>query len=380
MKTLKGLTVLVRCLKSHEILLTGLSFELFISVLLLIALAFVEFRASWFIPLALPGLIVVWELFFFLWKFEILVRCVFVIYHIKCLDDFISFVTTRETVTYAGKSTSFLFFFNSSDDKGIRIALEKVTIILTNLFSGQIYNISDSFASIFILTTVFLGAAVGLVSSSWRVLNVDSIQFLHQVMKRSNKEDFSLIFSVRKWKMLKFLRMLHSKKFQKSLILFQEADWGEIRQQRSEKNIFKMKLSFSVNKSLTEEMRICRNFVGKDFQTKSMFSSPKKSRFLDTNAFTTTTFYGLVTNHLSANPIILQIEKSATTRTLPLWARTLIYALIHAERCKRFEGVFEFLVEGKIISRHNSRNMNHKALFFLVILAIPCSSYHKPMK
>ena len=277
MKTLKGLTVLVRCLKSHEILLTGLSFELFISVLLLIALAFVEFRASWFIPLALPGLIVVWELFFFLWKFEILVRCVFVIYHIKCLDDFISFVTTRETVTYAGKSTSFLFFFNSSDDKGIRIALEKVTIILTNLFSGQIYNISDSFASIFILTTVFLGAAVGLVSSSWRVLNVDSIQFLHQVMKRSNKEDFSMIFSVRKWKMLKFLRMLHSKKFQKSLILFQEADWGEIRQQRSEKNIFKMKLSFSVNKSLTEEMRIYRNFVGKDFQTKSTFSSPKKN-------------------------------------------------------------------------------------------------------
>ena len=59
LKTLKGLTVLVRCLKSHEILLTGLSFELFISVLLLIALAFVEFRASWFIPLALPGLIVV---------------------------------------------------------------------------------------------------------------------------------------------------------------------------------------------------------------------------------------------------------------------------------------------------------------------------------
>ena len=56
-----------------------------------------------------------------------------------------------------------------------------MTIILTNLFSGQIYNISDSFASIFILTTVFLGSAVGLVASSWRVLNVDSIQFLHQV-------------------------------------------------------------------------------------------------------------------------------------------------------------------------------------------------------
>jgi hypothetical protein len=65
-----------------------------------------------------------------------------------------------------------------------------VTIILTNLFSGQIYNISDSFASIFILTTVFLGAAVGLVASSWRVLNVDSIQFLHQV-KNTRKAIFT---------------------------------------------------------------------------------------------------------------------------------------------------------------------------------------------
>ena len=175
------MTILVRCLRSHEILLTGLSFELFISVILLIALAFVEFRDSWLIPVALPGLIIVREYFLRFSKFEILVRCLFVIYYIWCLYDLVPILATRKTVSHAGESTYSYSAIMSI--QGIRISLEKVTIILTNLFSGQIYNISDSFASIFILTTVFLGSAVGLVATSWRILDVDSIQFLHQVIE-----------------------------------------------------------------------------------------------------------------------------------------------------------------------------------------------------
>ena len=58
-KTKKALTIIARRLRSRQVLFLGLLIELVVSGSLTISLFMLEFRSSWFIPMALPGVFIV---------------------------------------------------------------------------------------------------------------------------------------------------------------------------------------------------------------------------------------------------------------------------------------------------------------------------------
>ena len=65
--------------------------------------------------------------------------------------------------------------------------MEKVSIILGNIFSGQIYNSSRSFAPIYIFNALCFTLAVSFVLTSWKILNIDTVQFYHQQIIKANE-------------------------------------------------------------------------------------------------------------------------------------------------------------------------------------------------
>ena len=136
-----SLMVVLRFFEERTILLFALFVELVISIGLFILMDIVTFRVNWFIPVGVVGLVV----------FSLV----------------LSYIMASSSSILAKSSLP----EHQSAIQGVRVGMEKLTIVVSNLFAGQIYPLTNSYQLCFIFPTIFLSMACASVVLSWKFMH-----------------------------------------------------------------------------------------------------------------------------------------------------------------------------------------------------------------